>query len=234
MDPGEVVARLREALIWFPLLGGGFGKVTTLGILASGRGSNCLSIIAAAAEGRLDARIGLVLSDRPDAPVLERARSMGVAAEHLDPGRPGARLTPEAESAYVERLREAGVEWVALAGFMRIVGKTLLAAFRDRMVNIHPSLLPAFPGLAAQKQAFEYGVKIAGCTVHFVNEGVDTGPIIDQVAVPVRSSDTLEDLEKRILAEEHKLYVRALNAVLSGNYSLSGRRVLTPQREENA
>jgi phosphoribosylglycinamide formyltransferase-1 len=200
--------------------------VSTLGILASGRGSNCESILAASAEGRLDAGVALVLSDRADAPVLARAEAHGVPARYLDPGRKGARLTPEAEAAYVQALRDSGVEWIALAGFMRIVGKGLLGAYPDRILNIHPSLLPAFPGLDAQKQAFDYGVKVAGCTVHFVNEGVDTGPIVLQEVVPVMPADTVDALSARILEREHALYVEALNLVMSGNYRLDGRTVL--------
>ncbi len=201
--------------------------MSTLGILASGRGSNCEAILRAASEGRLHARVGLVLSDNPDAPVLEKARSHGVAARHIDPGRKGARLTGEAEAAYVAALREAGVEWVALAGFMRILGPVLLEGYAGHVLNIHPSLLPAFPGLHAQRQAFEYGVKVAGCTVHFVDAGVDTGPVILQRAVPVEDGDRLEDLESRILAREHEIYVDAINLVVSGRYRLEGRRVIT-------
>jgi phosphoribosylglycinamide formyltransferase-1 len=200
--------------------------VSTLGILASGRGSNCEAILRAARSGALAGRVGIVLSDRPDAPVLAKAEAMGVSARFLDPGRKGARLSPEAEAAYVEVLRGAGAEWVALAGFMRIIGKPLLEAYAGRILNIHPSLLPAFPGLNAQAQALDYGVKMAGCTVHFVNEGVDTGPILVQNAVPVREGDTAASLSARILAEEHVAYVKALNLVFSGRYRLEGRRVV--------
>ncbi len=200
--------------------------MTTLGILASGRGSNCEAILRASGEGRLHARVGLVLSDRPGAPVLDRAALHQVPARHLDPGRRGARLTPGAEEAYVRALREAGVEWVALAGFMRILGPVFLSAFPGRVVNIHPSLLPAFPGLHAQRQAFEYGVKVAGCTVHLVDEGVDTGPVVAQRAVPVLDDDTPESLESRILEEEHRLYVEALNRLVSGGWRREGRRIL--------
>ena len=177
-------------------------------------------------SGRLHARVGIVLSDRPHAPVLAKARGYGVAAEYLDPGRKGARLTPQAEANYVARLKEHGVEWVALAGFFRILGPGFLRAFPERVLNIHPSLLPSFPGLHAQRQAWEYGVKVTGCTVHFVDEGVDTGPIVLQAAVPVRDEDTVETLEQRILAREHELYVEALGVVLSGRYRREGRRVL--------
>lgn len=208
--------------------------MSTLGILASGRGSNCAAILRAQKEGRLQGRVALVLSDRPEAPVLDVARTLGVPGRYLDPGRKGARLTPEAEDAYVAALQEAGVEWIALAGFMRIVGPRLLGAYSGRILNIHPSLLPAFPGLAAQKQALDYGVKIAGCTVHFVNEGVDTGPIVLQNAVPVLDTDTLEALEARILEREHALYVDALNLVFSGRYRTDGRRVVPEPAKETS
>ena len=197
-----------------------------LGILASGRGSNCEAILRAEAEGRLDGRVGIVLSDHPDAPVLEKARQFGVESRYVEPGRKGARLTPAAEEAFVEALRDAEVEWVALAGFMRILGENLLGAFPRRILNIHPSLLPAFPGLHGQRQAFEYGVKIAGCTVHFVDEGVDTGPILLQRAVPVRDDDDEESLAARILEQEHEAYVEAINRVASGDFQIEGRRVL--------
>jgi phosphoribosylglycinamide formyltransferase-1 len=208
--------------------------MNTIGVLASGRGSNCEALLEAARTGHLRGRVVVVLSDRPDAPVLEKARRFGVLARHLDPGRPGARLTPEAEAGYVGALREAGVEWVALAGFMRILGKTLLGAFPDRIVNIHPSLLPAFPGLEAQKQALDYGAQVAGCTVHFVNEGVDTGPIVMQTAVPIERGDTVDSLSLRILNQEHALYVRALNLLLSGRWRREGRRVVGLDEEDRA
>ncbi len=200
--------------------------MTTLGILASGRGSNCEAILHAVEEGRLDARVGLVLSDRPDAPVLAASARRGVSARHIDPGRPGARLTSGAEIAYATALQEAGVEWVALAGFMRILGDVLLGAFEEHVVNVHPSLLPAFPGLHAQRQALEHGVKVAGCTVHFVDRGVDTGPIILQAAVPVRDDDTAETLAARILVEEHRIYPEALGLLIAGTLRREGRRVL--------
>ena len=206
-------------------------KSSVIGVLASGRGSNCEALCRASEDGRLRARIGLVISDRPDAPVLEKARAMGVPVRYIDPGRKGARLTPEAEGQYVAALREAGVTWVALAGFMRIVGPVLLAAYLGRIVNIHPSLLPSFPGLDAQRQALEAGVRITGCTVHLVNEGVDTGPIVLQQAVPVLSTDTVESLSARILVEEHALYVQAFNLLLAGAYRVEGRRILLPDED---
>jgi len=203
--------------------------LSVIGVLASGRGSNCEALLRASEEGRLKGRIGVVLSDRAEAPVLEIARRFNVPARYLDPGRKGARLAPEAEAQYVEALREAGVEWIALAGFMRIVGPELLSAFAGRIVNIHPSLLPAFPGLDAQKQALEYGVRVAGCTVHLVNEGVDTGPIVVQQPVPVLPTDSVASLSARILEEEHGLYVRGLNLLLTRTYRLEGRRLLFPE-----
>ena len=204
---------------------------SVIGVLASGRGSNCEALCRASQAGRLHARIGLVLSDRPDAQVLEKARAMGVPARYIDPGRKGARLTPEAEGQFVAALQEAGVAWVALAGFMRIVGPVLLAAYPGRIVNIHPSLLPSFPGLDAQRQALEYGVRVTGCTVHLVNEGVDTGPIVLQQAVPVRSTASVESLSARILVEEHALYVQAMNMLLAGAHRLEGRRILLPDED---
>ena len=203
--------------------------MSVIGVLASGRGSNCEALLRASQEGRLKGRIALVLSDRPEAPVLDIARRFDVPARFVEPGRKGARLTPEAEAQFVRALREAGVEWVALAGFMRIVGSELLSAYAGRLVNVHPSLLPAFPGLDAQRQALEYGVRVAGCTVHLVNEGVDTGPIVLQQPVPVLPHDTVESLSERILEEEHGLYVRALNLLLTRTYRIDGRRLLFPE-----
>jgi phosphoribosylglycinamide formyltransferase-1 len=197
-----------------------------LAVLASGRGSNCQAILEAVEAGRLGARVACVLSDREDAEVLGLARDRGVPAWYLPPGRPGARLTAEAEEVWVHRLREQGAEWIALAGFMRILGPTLLGAFPGRVLNIHPSLLPAFPGLDAQGQAFRYGVKIAGCTVHFVDQGVDTGPIVLQAALPVLDGDTEVSLKARILELEHRTYVEALALAFEGCLRLEGRHVI--------
>lgn len=199
--------------------------VTTLGILASGRGSNASAILDAIAENVLPARVGVLLSDRPDAPALSLARSHGVPANYLDPGRPGARLTPSAETTYADAMQAADVQWVILAGFMRILGPVFLDRFPGRVLNIHPSLLPSFPGLHAQRQALEHGVKIAGATVHFVDHGVDTGPIIAQAAVPVLDDDTESTLAARILESEHRLYVHAIQQVLAGIHR-QGRRVV--------
>jgi phosphoribosylglycinamide formyltransferase-1 len=191
--------------------------------MASGRGTNLQSILDAIAAGRLDAKIALVLSDREDAQALDRARAVGVPARHLNPK---AFPTREAhDAAAADLLRGAGVELVALAGYMRLITRALLDAFPDRIINIHPSLLPAFTGLNAQRQALEYGVKLAGCTVHFVTEGVDSGAIILQAAVPVRDDDTEAALAERILAEEHRLLPEALQLYAEGRVSIEGRRV---------
>jgi phosphoribosylglycinamide formyltransferase-1 len=191
--------------------------------MASGRGTNLQSILDAIAAGRLDAKIALVLSDREDAQALDRARAAGVPARHLNPK---AFPTREAhDAAAADLLRGAGVELVALAGYMRLITRALLDAFPDRIINIHPSLLPAFTGLNAQRQALEYGVKLAGCTVHFVTEGVDSGAIILQAAVPVRDDDTEAALAERILAEEHRLLPEALQLYAEGRVSIEGRRV---------
>ncbi len=185
-----------------------------LGVLVSGTGSNLQAILDAAASGRLDATIRVVISNKPGAPALDRAARAGVPVatiSHRDyPSREAF------DAAIVERLRESSVEWVALAGFMRLLTRTLLDAFPRRIVNIHPALLPAFPGVDAQQQAFDYGVKITGCTVHLVDEGTDTGPIIAQRAVPILNGDDIQALRHRILEQEHELYVEVLQAIAEG------------------
>ncbi len=196
-----------------------------LGILGSGKGSNFVALAEACAAGQLAAEIALVLSDVPDAGILDRARERGIPARYLPPGPYRAKLDEAAEAAYLEALRAAGVEWVVLAGFMRILKAPFLRAFPLRIVNIHPSLLPAFPGLEAWKQALDYGVKITGVTVHLVDHGIDTGPIVAQVAVPVRDNDTPETLHARIQEAEHRLYPSALAEILSGRLQVTGRRV---------
>jgi len=196
-----------------------------LSILASGRGSNCEALLRAAASGELPANPVLVLSDNPDAPVLDMARSLGVEAMHIEPGRPRARLTPEQEERYVEALRDRGTEWIALAGFMRILGPGLLRAFAGRILNIHPSLLPSFPGLDGVGQAWRAGVQVAGCTVHFVDEGVDTGPIVAQTAISVLPHDTEDSLRSRVLEQEHATYVQAVTLAVTGCLRIEGRRV---------
>lgn len=189
-----------------------------LGVLGSGKGSNFGAIADAIAEGRLNAEVRIVLSDVETAGILDLARRHGIRAEFVPPGRFRTKLEPEAEARLVELLREAGVDLVVLAGYMRMVKAPLLEAFPHRIVNIHPSLLPSYPGLAAWKQALEAGASVAGCTVHYVDSGMDTGPIIAQSEVPVLPGDTPESLHARIQQAEHLLYP-AVIAQLAGSLS---------------
>ncbi len=189
-----------------------------LAVMGSGSGTNFQSL--------LDAEIVCVISDNADAFILERARRAGVPAHAVDCSPFRTKLEGAGEARVLERLRAHGAEYVALAGFMRIVKAGLLRAYAGRIVNIHPSLLPAFPGLRAWQQALEYGVKITGCTVHFVDEGTDTGPIILQRAVPVLDGDTPESLHARIQEQEHIAYPLALQWIAEGRLRLEGRRVL--------
>lgn len=182
------------------------GPKLKLGVLGSGKGSNFVAIADAIDAGRAHAEVAVVISDFEDAGILEHARARGVRAEYVNPGRFRTKLEPEAETRLVALLKEAEVDLVVLAGYMRMVKAPLLESFPNRIINIHPSLLPAFPGLAAWKQAFEAGVKETGCTVHFVDAGMDTGPIIAQSKVPVLPDDTGETLHARIQAAEHGLY----------------------------
>ena len=197
-----------------------------LGVLGSGAGSNMQSIVDAIGKGELDAEIRLVLADVPDAKILDRARRHGIPADYLDPAPFKTKLEGPAEDRYIAHLRAHGAEVVVLAGFMRIVKPKLLAAFPNRVLNIHPALLPAFPGVAAWKQALDYGAKVAGVTVHFVDAGTDTGPIIVQRAVPVLDDDTPESLHARIQVEEHVAYPEALRLLAAGRLRIEGRRVL--------
>ena len=193
-----------------------------LGILLSGRGSNFLAIHKAIVEGRLaNAEIAIVLSNKADAPGLEAARALGVEAHAI----PVAGRTPiERDLEFIERLQQANVDLVCLAGYMRIISPPFVEAFPNRILNVHPSLLPSFPGLEAQTQALEFGAKVAGCTVHFVDERVDHGVIILQRAVPVLDDDTPASLSARILVEEHRAYAEAVGRVLSGEYQIEDRR----------
>jgi len=195
-----------------------------LAILISGRGSNLEAILRAIAEGRLDARPALVVTNRPAATGLDHARRHGVPSVVVPHREYPDRASYDA--ALVSLLREHGVDTVALAGFDRLVTPTLLGAFPGRVVNVHPALLPAFPGLHAQRQALAYGARIAGATVHFVDEQMDHGAIIAQAAVPVLDDDTEESLAARILVEEHRLFPLALQRLARGELRLSGRRVL--------
>ena len=194
-----------------------------IGVLASGRGSNLQAIIDAIEKRTLDAILAVVISNKAEAPALERARSYGTPAVFLDP-----KTTADRESydrVILEQLRRYDVELVALAGYMKIVTSVLIEAYANRIMNIHPSLLPAFPGLAAQKQALDWGVKVSGCTVHFVTEGVDAGPIIRQAALPILEEDTEETLAARILVEEHRIYPQALQLFAEKRLTVEGRKV---------
>ena len=198
--------------------------VLRVGVLASGNGSNLQSLIDRSKEGSLPAVIACVISNNASAFALERARRHGIPALHLD-----HRLFAGREAydkAVVDSLRDHGVELVALAGFMRIISPVLIEAFPNAIMNIHPALLPSFPGLHAQQQALDHGVKIAGCTVHFVDAGTDTGPIICQAAVPVVEGDSEETLSARIQVEEHRLYPLAVRLFAGGKLSVDGRRVI--------
>ncbi|MDA8087634.1 MAG: phosphoribosylglycinamide formyltransferase [Nitrospiraceae bacterium] len=195
-----------------------------IGVLASGRGSNFRAVADGVKSGRIKAEIKLLITDMPGAYALERAREAGIESFYLDP------RDFHTKDAYFRKIAEEfaakGVGLVLLAGFMRIVRKPLLDAFPWKVMNIHPALLPSFPGLHGQRQAADYGVKISGCTVHFVDEGMDTGPIIIQAAVPVRHDDTEESLSKRILEYEHKIYPEAVRLFAEGRLEVSGKRVI--------
>ena len=194
-----------------------------LGILISGRGSNFEAIADNVADGEIDASIAVVIANRPEARGLEAARQRGLNAICI----PSKGLDREVyDRMLLEELRKHGVELVCLAGFMRLLSATFIREYPNRILNIHPSLLPAFPGLDAQRQALEHGVKITGCTVHFVDEYLDAGPIVIQAPVPVMDSDTVETLSARILREEHRIYSQAIRIVFAGNYRIEGRRVV--------
>ncbi len=203
----------------------------TLGVLASGRGSNLQSIIDAADAGTLDADVAVVISDNEDAVALDRARKHGIDAVHIAPGQFKTKMEPEIEQKMVDCLRDHGVDLVCLAGYMRVVHETLLDAFPNRIINIHPALLPSFPGLHGQQQALDYGVKWSGCTVHFVNADIDAGAIIIQAAVPVEEDDTEDTLAARILEQEHKIYPQAIQVFADGRLKMDGRRarILPPK-----
>jgi phosphoribosylglycinamide formyltransferase-1 len=195
-----------------------------IAVLGSGKGSNCQSLIDAIAAGRLNARLVGVISDVENAYILTRARQNGIAAEFISAAPFKTKLEGEAERRYIATLKAWGADVIALAGFMRIIKPGLLAAFPNRILNIHPALLPAFPGVEAWKQALEYGAKIAGCTVHVVDAGTDTGPILVQRSVPILDEDTPETLHARIQVEEHLAYPEALQLIASGAAILKGRR----------
>lgn len=197
---------------------------TKIGILLSGRGSNFLALHGAMERHEIPAEIGMVVSNVAEAPGLEKARALRLPTvcfpHRLEPSR-------EAHEAKVlDALRHAGVEWVCLAGYMRLLSAFFVSQYPQRILNIHPALLPSFPGLDGQQQAVEYGVKISGCTVHMVDEGLDSGPVVVQKSVPVKDDDTPESLSARILVEEHKAYPEALRMLLTERWNISGRRVV--------
>jgi phosphoribosylglycinamide formyltransferase-1 len=199
-----------------------------LGILISGRGSNFEAIANTIARGKLDAEIAIVISNRANAPGLEIARARGIPLRVIA----SAGMERDAyDKLLIEELRTHEVDLVCLAGFMRLLSTNVIRAFPNRVLNIHPSLLPAFTGLDAQRQALEYGVRITGCTVHFVDEFLDSGPIIIQSAVPVLEADTVESLSARILAQEHLIYPKAIGYIADGRVTVEGRRVLIREEE---
>lgn len=201
-----------------------------LAVLGSGAGSNMQSIVDAIEAGTLDAEIVCVLADVPDAKILERAARHNIPAQFLSCAPFKTKLEGEAEENYIRVMKEAGADTVVLAGFMRIVKPGLLAAFPNRVLNIHPALLPAFPGLHSWKQALDYGCRVAGCTVHFVDAGTDSGPIIVQRCVPVEPGDTPETLHARIQVQEHLAYPEALRLLAAERLTIDGRRVLIDGR----
>jgi len=194
-----------------------------VGVLLSGRGSNFVALQEAILRGELPAEIVLVVSNDPEAPGLKKAAGFGIPTAAI-PHR--GRKRREHEELVLAELRRAEVEWVCLAGYMRLLSPHLVGAYPRRILNIHPSLLPAFPGLDAQGQAFEHGVKVSGCTVYLVDEGLDSGPIIVQRTVPVEDGDTAETLSAKILAEEHRAYAEALRRLLTESWRLEGRRLV--------
>ena len=196
-----------------------------LAIFGSGSGTNCQAIIDAIEAGTLDAEIKCVLSDVEDAYILERARKNNIPAIHFDCAPFKTKLDGEAEQNVLKILEQHDVNFIALAGFMRIIKDGLLNAYAGRMVNIHPSLLPSFPGLDGGKQAFDYGVKFTGCTVHFVDAGVDTGAIINQRMISIDNDDTLESMMEKLHAQEHIAYPEALQWIAEGRIHLNGRRI---------
>jgi phosphoribosylglycinamide formyltransferase 1 len=199
-------------------------RVKQIGILISGRGSNMVALADAARDGRIPgARIGLVVSNIATAPGIERAHERGIETIHLDHK---GKMREEHDRTMAVELRRRHIDLICLAGYMRLLSPWFIREFENRILNIHPSLLPSFPGLEAQRQALEYGVKVSGCTVHLVNEDLDQGPIIKQAVVPVLHNDTVEKLSERILLEEHRIYPEAAALILRGKFRIEGRRVI--------
>ena len=200
-------------------------KLFRFGVLGSGKGSNFVALADAIAAGKIPAETAIVLSDVESAGILSHARERNIPAQFVPPGKFRTKLDEDAERAFVEKLQAAQVDLIVLAGFMRVLKGDFLRAFEGKIVNIHPSLLPSFPGLEAWKQALDQGVKVTGCTVHFVDAGVDSGAIIGQQTVPVLDDDTATSLHQRIHAAEHELYPKCLAAIARGEISVVGRRV---------
>ena len=197
-----------------------------IGVLGSGKGSNFVAIADACVRGNIPAEVALVISDVSGAGILERARERNISARFIFPGQFRTKLDEGAEQAYIEAMRSARVDLIVLAGFMRVLKGDFLRAFEGRIINIHPSLLPSFPGLEAWKQALDAGVRFTGCTVHYVDAGVDSGPIIGQLTVAVLDGDTPEELHQRIHAAEHELYPECVAAIARGEVAVNGRRVV--------
>jgi phosphoribosylglycinamide formyltransferase-1 len=199
-------------------------KKKVVSFLASGRGSNFTAVAERIRGGDINARLGILVSDREDARALETARGFGMGAHFVDPKASPGKM--DHEKAIIRLLEEAGTDLIVAAGYMRILSPHFVRSFRNRIINIHPALLPSFPGVDGQKQAFDYGVKISGCTTHFIDEGTDTGPIILQAAVAVRQDDTLESLSKRILAEEHRILPESVRLFCEEKITVAGRKVI--------
>ncbi len=202
-----------------------------IAVLASGRGSNFKALAEESLKGGFPADLSLLIVDNPDAGALRTAGSLGIESVIVDCGPRRGSMTPESSGRMLELCEERDIGLVCLAGFMRIVKGPLLDAYENRMINIHPALLPSFKGLHGQAQALEYGVRYSGCTVHFVDKGVDTGPIILQSVVPVKQDDTEDTLSERILKEEHRIYPEAVRLVAEGRVRIEGRRVLIENDE---
>lgn len=200
-------------------------KPLNIAVLGSGKGSNMQAILDAIGAGKLNARIVCVISDVENAFILERARRNGIPAHYISAAPFKTKLEGRAEDEYIAMLRRYETDVIALAGFLRIVKKKLLSAYPNRILNIHPALLPAFPGIESWKQTMHYGAKVAGCTVHFIDEGTDTGPIVIQKCVPILEADTPDKLHARIQEQEHIAYPEALQLLAEGRISVEGRRV---------
>ena len=201
-------------------------NIFRIGVLGSGKGSNFVAIADAVAAGKIPAQVAIVLSDVESAGILTHARERKIPAQFIPPGKFRTKLDEDAEREFVKQLQESKVDLIVLAGFMRVLKGDFLRAFEGRIVNVHPSLLPSFPGLEAWKQALDHGVKVTGCTVHFVDAGVDSGAIIGQQTVPVLDNDTAESLHARIHVAEHELYPQCVAAIARGEISVVGRRVI--------